>query len=324
MWPLLVLLLAPIPKPEALGTVAIVKNSPLPVEVIVVRTDGKLLNRFALNGLDGPVASIGISPNGRQAIVRCRKELKDGDEIDGIVVPPLSLWHIPLDEAKPRPRKLGPPAVDGWCQWKDDATLIVRHRVPVDPNAAEKTWRWKSQRLILATTEFVPFDLPADRHFVNVSADGAKAMMYRSTPPGPKTVDVTYDAGFVDLATGKVSPWLVGNIKPLRLSADGTLVAGVRLDPDRKNGDHVVVDVATKAVVSKWRIVEGADRRWFPGRIVFDGNRAVGGSLETLPLTPDSDRGWCYSVGTLDRASKSRKIYFTTEANETIVAFDVR
>jgi hypothetical protein len=232
------------------------------------------------------------------------------------------LWHIPLEGPNPKPRSLGAAAIGQTCDWKDDATLIVRHREIADAKANPPAWPWKTHRMDVATAAVTPLAFPADRLLMNLTADGGKALVVRPHRPNPKSDDLQYDTGFVDVATGKITPWLDGPTYPVRVSGDGKLVAGLQWGADRKHSDHVVIDVTTKAVVSRFRIVDG-DRRWLTGQVAFDGPRAVGAMIETM-RSADSDRGWGYGVGTFDRASKTRKVYFTTDANETIVTFDVR
>src|SRR6187399_1383626 len=94
---LAICLAAPIPKGEREGTILLVRNSPQPAELIVMRSGGTIVKRFEPKGIEGRITAVRLSPSATKALLVCQINVQ-APAGGGRILPPYSCYLVDLEK----------------------------------------------------------------------------------------------------------------------------------------------------------------------------------------------------------------------------------
>ena len=249
----LCLLVEPIPKGEREGTIVIVKNHPEPVEVIVMRSSGKIVKRFEPKGIEGIIVQIRLSPDISRAIVhsadRDHPGMKPPEKVNGFYIIQTSAYLVNLEKPD-EPAKLLLDHVNNlsYASWAPDSRSFyfcetdierAKKRTNKDP-LPYQTWKCS-----IPDGKKESFKIASQDYICDLSANGS-TFLSMSVTSNVFSGSGKVQSRIIPLKSLESKTILDGPLYPRRISPDGKRILAMSYDENRLFSCHVV-DINSKA-----------------------------------------------------------------------------
>lgn len=331
---LAICLAAPIPKGEREGTILLVRNSPLPAELIVMRSGGTIDKRFEPKGIDGRITAVRLSPSATKALLLCSITVQGQAAGGGRIWPPYSCYLVDLEKpdesAKLIYDRLAYAMRATWAP--DSKSIYVSDLDPEKVNAAiaakpDDPMPYRSWTINLGTLKKEPLKIPAGHIVHDISNDG-KTLLTGTMPNVTKTNDYQKTRGYL-VPRDTLVPKLIldSEFSPTKLSPDGSRALGYRRQTDEATGrvriQYVVVD---KDGTGETLVREPPAAMSMMATPTFANNgRSIAFVWYERVDNPNGQgQSIRYNLSVADRTGGNMKVVYKTDANQSVSIFDWR
>ena len=332
---LAICLAAPIPKGEREGTILLVRSSPLPAELIVMRSGGTIVKRFEPKGIEGRITAVRLSPSATKALLICQITVQV-QAAGGRVWPPVSCYLVDLEKPDEAAKLIYERLTYALrATWAPDGKSIFVSDLEPDPvklNAAiaakpDDPMPYRSWTIDLGTLKKEPLKLPAGHIVYDISNDG-KTLLSGTMPNVTKTTDYQKNRGYLVPRDTLVPKLLLDSeFSPTKLSPDGSRALGYRRHTDESTGrsriQYVVID---KDGTGETLVREPPTAMSMMATPAFANNgRSVAFVwYERIDLPDGQGQTIRYNLSTADRTGSNMKVVYKSEANQSVSIFDWR
>jgi hypothetical protein len=325
-------LAAPIPKGEREGTILLVRSSPLPAELIVMRSGGNIEKRFEPKGIEGRITAVRLSPSATKALLICQITVQV-QAAGGRVWPPVSCYLIDLEKPD-EPAKLVYDRLTYALRatWAPDGkSIYVSDLDPEKVNAAiaakpDDPLPYRSWAIDLGTLKKEPLKLPAGHIIYDISNDG-KTLLTGTMPNITKTTDYQKMRGYLVPRDTLVPKLLLDSeFSPTKLSPDGSRALGYRRHMDEAGRSRIQYIVIDKDGTNETLVREPPAAMSMMATPTFANNgRSVAFVWYERVDRPDGQGQTIrYNLSVADRTGSNMKVIYKTEANQSVSIFDWR
>jgi hypothetical protein len=329
---LAICLAAPIPKGEREGTILLVRSSPMPAELILMRSGGTIEKRFEPKGIEGRIAAVRLSPSATKALLFCQITVQ-AQAGGGRVWPPVSCYLIDLekpdDPAKLIYDRLTYALRATWAP--DGKSIYVSDLDPEKVNAAiaakpDDPLPYRSWTIDLSTLKKEPLKLPAGHIIYDISNDG-KTLLTGTMPNITKTTDYQKMRGYL-VPRDTLVPKLIldSEFSPTKLSPDGSRAIGYRRHMDETGRSRIQYVVIDKDGSGETLVREPPAAMSMMASPTFANNgRSVAFVwYERVDLPDGRGQTIRYNLSVADRTGSNMKVVYKSEANQSVSIFDWR
>jgi hypothetical protein len=186
---------------------------------------------------------------------------------------------------------------------------------PIKANAMKPgdTVPKRTYRVDVGTGRKTDTEWATNHDLVDLSADGKTVLASEIDQPNQH-------GHLLDAKSGRVMATSENGFVPYRLSADGQRAVGFSTREGKLQ--IAMMDWKTKST-QKIGDVEDQKERSLTMNVVLFGPHVVAAWKKKYEPN-DPDKAFRFCIGTIDHKAVDRKVYFTTDANETIGGFDLR
>ena len=324
---------APIPKGEREGTILLVRSSPLPVELIVMRSGGTIDKRFEPKGIEGRIAAVRLSPSAAKALLICPITAPAPLPGGGRIWPPSSCYLVDLEKPD-EPAKLIYERLTYAIRvaWAPDSKSIYFSDLdPEKVNAAiaakpDDPLPYRSWTIDLGTLKKEPLKLPAGHIVHDISNDG-KTLLTGTMPNVTKTTDYQKMRGYLVPRNTLVPKLLLDSeFSPTKLSPDGSRAIGYRRHMDeagRSRIQYLVVD-ADGSGETLVREPPAAMSMFATPTFANNGRSVAYIWYERVDLPEGQGQTIRYNLSVADRTGSNMKVLYKTEPGQSVTIFDWR
>lgn len=329
---LAICLAAPIPKVEREGTILLVRSSPQPVELIVMRSGGTIEKRFEPKGIEGRITGVRLSPSATKALLLCSIAVQ-AQAAGGRVWPPVSCYLVDLDKPD-EPAKLIYERLTYALRatWAPDGkSIYVSDLDPEKVNAAiaakpDDPLPYRSWTIDLGTLKKEPLKLPAGHIVHDISNDG-KTLLTGTMPNVTKTTDYQKNRGYLVPRDTLVPKLLLDSeFNPTKLSPDGSRAIGYRRNTEESGRARIqfLVVEADGSGETLVREPPTAMSMYTTPTFANNGRSIAFIWYERLDLPDGQGQTIRYNLSVADRTGGNMKVLYKTEANQSVSIFDWR
>ncbi|MFO0935057.1 MAG: hypothetical protein U0798_00895 [Gemmataceae bacterium] len=238
------LMAAPIPKSDPEGTVLLVRTSPVPMELVLMKSGGTVIKRFEPNGIEGHITYVRLVASNSKALVLAQKTRTAGVALQGNGnIPRYSAYLIDLEKHE-EPAKVVIDDVIGMSRF----TVIPRDKKIVFSDLDEKEAAatkqddelpYRSWTINWETGKKEPLKLPKGHLVADISAD-EKSLISTRQVLVKRVEDYAKTRTYVSSLDPKESqkePTLAveGEFKGTQISPDGKWILGSKLTKDENS-----------------------------------------------------------------------------------------